>query len=220
MAREQEIDLGTAGAGARREYERRRADREARTRERHPHIGGLLLKLQEAPAHERAWATGAAGEEELAESLARRCPEAIVLHDRRMPGSRANIDHVAVAPSGVHVVDAKRYKGKIEIRKPFFGEPRLLIRGRDQTKLIHGLQRQVDAVRAAVDLVAPGIEVHGCLCFVSGGADKPLLRRLSFDGFPLLYPKQLAKWLKRPGGLTPEATRSLAEALAAALPAA
>ena len=64
-----------------------------------------------------------------------------------MPGSRANIDHLAVAPSGVHVIDAKRYKGKIEVRKPFFGDAKLFIGGRDKTKLVDGLERQAEAVR-------------------------------------------------------------------------
>src|SRR6185295_94323 len=105
MTDQSDFDPGIAGASGKREYERRRAKREAQTRDRHPRIGGLLLKLQNAPEHEQAWARGAAGEEELAASLARRCPEAIVLHDRRMPVSRANIDHLAIVPSGVYVID-------------------------------------------------------------------------------------------------------------------
>ncbi len=56
-----------------------------------------------------------------------------------MPGSRANIDHLAVAPSGVYVIDAKRYKGKIEVRRPLFGKSKLLIASRDKTKLLDGL---------------------------------------------------------------------------------
>lgn len=218
MAEELDFDLGDPGASGRREYDRRRARREEKTRESHPRIGNLLLKFQEAPQHERAWASGAAGEQELAHSLARRCPGAIVLHDRRLPGTPANIDHLAVAPSGVHVVDAKRYKGKVEVRKPFFGEAKLVIQGRDQTKLIRGLDRQVEAVRAAIGAGAPAVDVHGCLCFVGGQADKPLLRKLSIDGYPLLYPRQLAKLLNRPGGLGADEIRGLAEALAAALP--
>ena len=218
MAEELDFDLGDPGTSARREYERRRTKREERTRENHPRIGNLLLRFQEAPQHERAWATGAAGERELAQSLARRCPGAIVLHDRRLPGSRANIDHLAVAPSGVHVIDAKRYKGKVEARKPFFGEAKLVIRGRDQTKLIRGLDRQVEAVQGAIGADAPEVDVHGCLCFVGGQADKPLLRKLSLDGYPLLYPRQLAKLLNRPGELGPDEIRKLAETLAAALP--
>jgi hypothetical protein len=51
-------------------------------------------------AREKHWMTGARGEEMVAEALARRCPEVPLLHDRRMPRSRANIDHIAVAASG------------------------------------------------------------------------------------------------------------------------
>jgi hypothetical protein len=117
----EEHDLGTAGAGARRQHERRRARREAATREAHPHIGNLLLRLGEPPAHERSWRTGAIGEEAVAEHLAANCPEVPVLHSRRMPGGRGDIDHIAIAPSGVRVIDTKRLKGKIEVRKPFLG---------------------------------------------------------------------------------------------------
>jgi hypothetical protein len=48
-----------AGASAREEYERRRAARERRVRERHPHIGRLLVAFAEAPASERVWDEGA-----------------------------------------------------------------------------------------------------------------------------------------------------------------
>jgi hypothetical protein len=130
----EELDLGTPGASGRREHERRRAKREEKTHERHPHIGGVLLRL----------------------------------------------------------------------------------RGRDKTKLIHGLARQADAVRAA----SGGTEVHACLCFVGGNAELPLLRKLSIDGYRLLYPKALANWLDQPGELGAEEMRALAEALARALPSA
>jgi hypothetical protein len=145
-----EIDLGTPGGSARREYERRRQRREAATRDRHPRLGRLLLSFKAAPASETAWATGAYGEEALAGHLALRCPEVLVLHDRRMPRSRANLDHIAVTASGVHVIDAKRYSGRIEVRRPLFGDPRLMIAGRNKTKLVAGLQKQREAVRAAL----------------------------------------------------------------------
>lgn len=217
MAEEPDLELGAAGVSGRREYERRRAAREARTRARHPHIGGLLLALQGTPEHEQAWASGAAGEEQLAAFLARRCPKAIVLHDRRLPRSRANIDHLAVAPSGVWVIDAKRYKGKIEVRKPFFGDAKLVIGGRDKSKLVDGLARQAEAVQSTLDLLAPGVPMHACFCFVppEGQSTKlPLLRKLSVSGYPLLYPRKLAKRLKEPGELSAEQMRLVAEALA------
>ncbi len=52
-----------------------------------------------------------------------------MLHDRRIPGSRANIDHIAIATSGVWVIDAKRYKGKVQVSRPLFGQPKLTIAG-------------------------------------------------------------------------------------------
>ncbi|MGB7588719.1 MAG: nuclease-related domain-containing protein [Solirubrobacterales bacterium] len=214
-----------AGASSRREYERRRAQREDQTRKRHPHIGNLLLRLRGAPVHEKVWEIGAAGEEALAAYLARHCPDAIILHDRRIPGSRANIDHLAITASGVHVIDSKRYKGKIEVRKRWFRDPKLFIRGWDNTRLIEGLERQRDAVELALKPVAPRVPVQACLCFISpegqsGGPKLPLLRTLRIKEYPLLVPWKLAKLLKKRGELGPEQIRLIADALARRLPAA
>ena len=225
MAEQSDFDRGTAGASGRQEYERRRARREAKTQEKHPHIGTLLLKLQTQPQHEKAWAIGAEGEEALAASLARRCPDVFILNDRRMPQSRANIDHLAVAPSGIYVIDAKRYKGKIEVRKPLFGEDKLVLAGRDKTRLIHGLSKQAGAVRAGLALIEKQLPVHACLCFVnpagqSGGSGLPLLRTLRIDDFPLLSPRRLAKQLNQPGALEKDEALVTTEALAELFPAA
>jgi hypothetical protein len=225
MADGREIDLGTPGGSARREHERRRTRREAETRERHRHLGNLLLRVQSAPASESAWDTGAAGEEVLAGHLAKTCPEVIVLHDRRMPRSRANIDHLAIAPSGVFVIDAKRYKGKIEIRKPFFGTPSLFIAGRNKTKLVEGLARQQLAVRSALEQSILEMPVHACFCFLNpagqpAGSGLPLFRTLSINGFPLFVPRKLSKRLNAPGALTAESRREVAELLAQAFPSA
>lgn len=223
MAEGQETDLGTPGNSARREHDRRRARREAATRERHPRVGDLLLRFQSAPASEAAWDTGAAGEEALAAHLAKTCPDVVVLHDRRIPGTRANIDHLAVAPSGVFVIDAKRYKGKIEVREPFLGDPRLLIAGRNKTKLVEGLARQRDTVRATLEAGLPEMPVHACFCFLNpadqpSGSGLPLFRTLSIDGFPLFYPRKLSKRLNASGALTEDSRREVAELLAYALP--
>lgn len=217
------MDLGTAGGSARREHERRRAKREAATRERHPHIGNLLLRLQSPPAHEAAWSTGATGEEALAAHLAKRCPDVIVLHDRRIPRRRANIDHLAIAPSGVYVIDAKRYTGKIEVRKPLFGEPRLFVAGRDKTKLVEGLARQRETVRAALTETVRAMPVHACFCFLNpanqaGGSGLPVLRTLQIGDFPLYVPRRLSKRLKAPGALSAESRLQVAELMASAFP--
>jgi len=188
-------------------------------REKHPHVGGLLLALGSQPGREAAWARGADGEAFVAESLAKRLNDGVVvLHDRRMPRSRANIDHIAIAPSGVWVVDAKRYKGKVMIRRPLFGGAKLIVAGRDRTTLIDGLARQVGAVRAVVADVWPEASVHGALCFVD--ADLPLLASLSFNDYPLLYPKALAKRINARGPHSQDTVRDLAVRLAERFPAA
>jgi len=209
---------GTAGASARAEHERRRRNRVAHTRARHPRLGGLLLALGEAPQHERNWERGAEGEEEVARSLARRCREDVVLlHDRRLPGRRANIDHIAVAPSGVWVIDTKRYRGKVRVRKPLFGQPSLEIAGRDKTALVQSLTKQVAAVREALSAQRMAAPVQGAFCFVD--ADLPLLGTLSVNGFLALYQRRLAKRLNAPGPLTAAEIRAVAELLAERFPA-
>lgn len=218
-----EIAAGTPGGSARREHERRRAKREAEARERHPQLGGLLLRFRSAPANETAWATGAEGEEALAAHLAKTCPGVIVLHDRRIPGRRTNIDHLAIAPSGVFVIDAKRYKGKIEVRKSLRGDPTLFIAGRNKTKLVEGLARQQEAVRSTLTATIPEMPVHACFCFLNpagqaGGSDLPLFRTQTIDDFPLFYPRKLSKRLKAPGALTELSRREVAELLIAAFP--
>jgi hypothetical protein len=223
MPHDGNFDPGTPAASARREAERRRAAREAKTRARHPHIGNLLLRLGEPPAHERSWRTGAVGEEAVAEHLAANSPEVPVLHDRRMPASRANIDHIAIGPSGVLVIDTKRIKGKIEVRRPFFGEEKLLVAGRDRTKLVEGLRSQVEAVRKGLDLIEADIALAGCFCFVNpdgqaGGSGIPLLRTLSVDGFALYYPRRRSKRLNRDGPIGREQIAVLTEALVELFP--
>ena len=149
----------------------------------------------------------------------------IALHDRRVPGRRSNIDHIAVAPSGVYVIDAKRYKGKIEVRKPLFGDAVLVIAGRKKTKLVEGLVRQVEAVKKALAIVEQDVPVSGCFCFLNppgqaGGSGLPLFRTLSIDGFPLYYPRRLTKRLNQAGMLDAAQRRVIAEALVELLPAA
>ena len=212
-------DRGTAGASAGREHERRRTKRETRVRNAHPHIGGLLLWLTDEPQHQRAFKTGQLGEVAVGESLEKRTAEgpAVILHDRRMPLGRGNIDHIAVAPTGVYVIDAKAHSGTVRIEKPLFGAPKLLIAGRDHTKLIDGLDRQVAAVRAALDSADhANAPVQGVLCFTN--AELPVLRTLTMRGHLLLYRKALAKRLNSDGDLQPAEIDLIARTIATELP--
>ncbi len=204
------LDRGRPGASVGREYRRRRGNREARVRRRHPHIGGLLLALGTSPQHERAFAHGQLGEETVARALERRLANgpAALLHDRRMPGGYGNIDHLAVAPRGVYVIDAKAIKGKVRVRRGGPGTSRLQINGRTRNKLVLGLARQVDAVRSGLDAEGHrGAPVTGVLCFTE--ADFPLFGRMQIDGYLLRHRRALAKELNASGPLTPQAIDSL-----------
>lgn len=214
-----ELQTGTAGASARREHERRKANREQRTRDKHPHIGGLLLALRDDPTHEQVWARGAGGEERVAQLLAKHLdPSVVVLHDRAIARSRANIDHIAIAGSGVWVIDAKRYKGKVAISKPLFGHAKLTIAGRDKTKLTDGLATQVALVQDAIADIDADVPVHGALCFID--AELPMLRSLTFNGYALLHAKPLAKRINARGPIAGTDIPTIAREIAARFPTA
>jgi len=215
------LDRGRPGASVGREYRRRRSNREARVRRRHPHIGGLLLALGASPSpqHERAFAQGQLGEETVARSLERRVADGptALLHDRRMPGGYGNIDHLAVAPRGVYVIDAKAIKGKVRVRPGRPGSSRLQVNGRTRNKLVLGLARQVEAVRSELD--AGGhhdVPTTGVLCFTE--ADFPLFARMQIDGYLLRHRRALAKELNASGPLTAQAIESLARNLSERFP--
>ncbi len=212
-----DMEIGTAGASALREYDRRRRSREQRVRQKHPRIGGLILALGDAPAHETAWARGAAGEQRVAAALAKYVhDDVVVLHDRRIQHSRANIDHIAIAPSGVWVIDAKRYKGKVAVRRPLFGSATLTIAGRDKTGLIQALADQVALVDSALVGIISGVPVHGALCFID--SELPLLGTLTLGGFAIVHPKPLAKRINSAGPLSQTGIGRLASQLAQLFP--
>jgi len=73
--------------------------------------------MSDDPQSTRAWQTGARGEVVLGGRLDSLRERGIhVLHDRRIPGTTANIDHIVVGPRGVFVIDAKKYSGSPSLR--------------------------------------------------------------------------------------------------------
>jgi len=213
-----------AGASARREAERLRAARAqhaaARTAARRvlDALAGPSERERRARRHERNWELGADGEAEVARVLAAECPAVLVLHDRRLPGAGANIDHIAVAPSGVFVIDTKRYQGKVEVINPLFGKPRLIIAGRNKTRLVTALAKQVRAVRAVFSESADAIPVYGCFCFVAppgllATSGLPALWTLRIADFRLYAPRRLVHQLNQDGPIDAVAARAIVAAL-------
>lgn len=219
-----EVFTGIAGASAQREYDRRKDKREARILDDHPYVGKFILALSDDPQSTRAWATGARGEEVLGQRLDRLTGRGVhVLHDRRIPRTRANIDHIAVCPTGVFVIDAKKYQGRrpsLRVDGGLF-RPRtekLMVGSRDCTKLVDGARKQIDLVRSALeDADLEGIPVRGVLCFVD--ADWPLLGGdFTIDGVQVSWPKKALENLLKPGPVSDETARHLHRILASSFP--
>ncbi len=175
----------------------------ARVKVEHPILGRLSAAMTAKPAvtpesqGTAAWSIGHAGEARVAEVLAS-CEGICAVHDRRIPGSTANIDHIAIAPSGVYVIDTKKYEGLVEARDAggwLRADFRLYVNGRDRTKLVDAMSHQVEVVRRALDGEASGILVQPVLCFVD--ANWPRFRRhiLSVRGVTVLWPDALAELL-------------------------
>lgn len=208
-----------AGSSARREYERRRANDEARLRKDWGRLGGVAVALSSEKQSTKAWSTGAVGEERVGAVLDRLASDSCrVLHDRRIPGSRANIDHLVVDASGVWVIDAKRYSGKPERRvEGGLFRPRvekLFLKGRDKTSLVEGVGWQVSRVREELR----GVPVAGFLCFVD--AEWGLLdASFTVGGVTVTWPRKLASMIKHSKGLDVDVP-SIATTLAAAFRAA
>jgi hypothetical protein len=193
-------------------------------RRQHPWLGGLFLAISDVPQSTRAWELGAAGEEKLGRVLDDLAgPELQVLHDRRMPGCRANIDHLVASTAGVFVIDAKHYTGRPQLR--FEGgllRPRtekLMVGGRDRTKLVTGMFKQLDVVRSALESAGPSMPVSGVLCFKD--ADWPVFgSSFSTQGIHVTRPNKIAHVLKGDCELSSESRASAQDLLERRFPAA
>lgn len=217
------LDHGEAGGSATREWQHRHERREANIRARYGKLGGVVLALSDDPRSTSVWAQGARGERALGRLLDPLREEGMaVLHDRRIPGSRANIDHLVVAPAGVFVIDAKNYRGRVERRDRggfFSTDYRLYVGGRDKTALIEGMPKQANAVRAALAPALADVPLTQAICFVA--ADWSLLARpLHFGEVHVLWPRALAKLARAGGPLSHEEITEIERRLALALRAA
>ena len=209
-----EVAPGVAGRSARARYEHLAAKRDERITQRWGtgNVAKVVRALSSEPQSTRAWKAGAAGEEKLAAELDG-VPGLRMLHDRRIPGSRANIDHIVIGPAGVFVVDAKNYHGLIKIRDRggfFRADLRLTIDGRDQSKLADSVLWQADVVVSTLqDAGIDGsVVVTPVLCFLN--VEWPLLSPPSkFRGVRLESHRSIKRLVTRSSTLSGATARSL-----------
>jgi nuclease-like protein len=129
-------------------------------------VGGIgAYTILQLPADALYWDKGARGERMTGESLSALEEDGFVLlHDRQLPGSRANIDHIAIGPSGVYVIDSKNLSGSVGVMNE-----RLFISDHDRQSYIESIHRQAIATQVALSeamnkfrlTVTPVLCIHG-----------------------------------------------------------
>ncbi len=214
----------TAGHSAQREYERRRAARRARLRARYGALGSAWAALVREPCHTTAWRQGAEGEAEAARQLEThlRRSDVSLLHDRRVPGrGRANIDHLAIGPGGVTVIDSKSSRGRVTVASTGLIRRRdvLIVGRRDRTNDLEAVARQVQSVIDRLERFGVGVvDVRGALCFPY--LRRPWTHRGSAHGGLILVddPRHIAKLAARRGPLSINEVTALTEITAEAFP--
>jgi hypothetical protein len=182
-------------------------------------LARVIKFLSDDPRSITVWAQGSKGERILADHMSRALGDRVVLlHDRRVPRSRSNIDHIAVAASGVWVIDTKNWSGLVERRDVgswFKVDHRLCVGGRDRTKAVDSMSRQITAVQNA--LKDTDIPLHAALCFVDahwGFFAKPF----ELKGVRVSGPQRLATAIAAEGPLEHDEVLAVSKSLAAALP--
>jgi hypothetical protein len=200
---------------------------ERRARDGHGRLSGFYLALKNEPRAMLTWDAGRGREPALGKFLAQahNGRSLIVLHDRRIPGTRTRAEHVAIAPTGLYVIGAKSYAGRVRrIDKGAWvaADRRLYVGRRDCTKLVRGAGKQAGAIRNALGeplIEEFELEIRAALCF--SGSDWSLFARpLEIRGVWVGWVNALGKLLRAPGPLEPGHVRSIAERVARALPAA
>jgi hypothetical protein len=183
---------------------------------REPRAGMMVLVLVLAvdvrvvlpPDSTGSWATGAKGEVLTARALEQLKIEGfVILHDRRIPGSSANIDHIVIGPPGVAVVETKSFGGKVRVKG---GE--VYVGGyRKTSQTVDEAKREALAVTVALadELERRGLKVRPILCVHR--ADLPFFTA-SPQGVSIVDGRGLVKtFRKAQRQLAPEDVRALAQ---------
>jgi hypothetical protein len=164
---------------------------------------GWALRFRPSP-DARAWRQGAAGERRTARLLdpLERHGWAI-LHDLAVPSSQANLDHLAIGPGGVFVIDSKQYSGRLQLDS--------------SGRLWHGRYPLAPTLRAvsfeadqaAQVLPDPGVAVVPIVAV--HGAQVPWGKVVT-DGVPVVAARHLPRMLRQlPTVLGPERVTGLAD---------
>ncbi len=126
-----------------------------------------------------AWRHGAEGERRTARLLAPLARHGYqVFHDLAVPGSPANVDHLVVGPTGVYVIDSKRYRGHLR-----YTGGHLWHGSRTLDRTLETLWWEATQVAETLGF-GPDLHIYPVLCVHL--ARLPWHRELLVDGVPVL----------------------------------
>jgi len=157
------------------------------------------------------------GEREVAEYLERKLGDSaqFLYHRRRGDTHEGDeIDILAVVPSGVFIIDPKKYVRRDVRATPAYDS--FIIDGHPRPHLRQRMSRQLLVVSAALAAgPVPDAPVGAAYCFVH--AHLPW-RRFHVNDVPVMTPRSVVKLLKEPGPLEPDECLKVLEHLDAVFP--
>jgi len=186
--------------------------RQSGLRRRRGRFTTLMEAMSADARHESHWSRTAESEER-----ARRLESLLagsgnwLLSDRRVPGARTVVDHLAIGPQGVTVIDAVDEPGRVRVI-----EGSLLVNGEDRSTLVRDVMRQIEVIRLGL-AASPSIPVNGAICWIESDG-LPRLRKLELGGILIDGARALADELRRPGPVSAKRARQIAGVLDRRLP--
>jgi hypothetical protein len=152
--------------------ERRSEARRQKVLRAYPNTGEFLLAMSDEPTAESAFDHGAPWQRWAAELLREEFPQGVFLfHRRRGPGRHDDIDVVAVLPSGVWIIDIRRYAGAhAQVRRARDEQQTrayLSIDDTDASAVLDDLADQAEAVASALENAGwERVETRRILCLI------------------------------------------------------
>ncbi|GLX06808.1 nuclease-related domain-containing protein [Microbispora sp. NBRC 16548] len=163
------------------------------------------------------WRKGAAGERATARLLAPLALEGYaILHDRAIPHSSANVDHILIGPTGVFVLDSKRWHRRTRLHGV---GGTLWVGSRTAAFALRGLAFEHAAVQSMVRRATSSLVDVGGLVAVHGPRVPSWRNPVMYEGLTLLRARQVPRYVRaREPRLAPEQVAELAAGLARVLP--
>lgn len=137
-----------------------------------------------------AYLIGAVGEERVGRELAKLPHGYYVFHDIKIPGSKANIDHLVIGPTGVFIVETKAVTGKVTLQAGS-----VYLNGRKRNYVEQAWREAVAVQKSISELAAnQALDVHPLLCFTR--AELPIFQT-DIEGVALLGPKGVRRHISK-----------------------